>query len=639
MENYTQKLKSLNVQVSLIGLLIIFSSQYVLKAEPIHPRAFLKPDQIPALRTKVNKAPFRDMYLNIRETTLRQQEEQNHREYEPYADSRLLGNQAYLYLLTGEKSWANNAWVSAQRILRDSTFFYNTQAKGLTRALLLQKMAVAYDLCFTAWNDIQRKAVNDVLYDMMFSINATMGHSANYSIESNWMGVRFGTVILASYIWDDTTSVKNGQKNPALALRWDASKRLQEHLEKTLFNNGWNGESMSYHMYGWTFVGPALLAMKNNITNFELADFAPEAVHTLQGIMTSTVAIEHKGIKGMQADLSDDDLTFSTSGVLGMSFALYPEEQRAALKWMHHYLIDPANYQMHEDGHLIYSLLFYPENTEAKNPAEIGWLTYHDPEQGIVISRNRFQDENDIVSTYNAKATRIRGHAGPDANTFRLIGEGVPWIIGGGRTGLTAGQSNLFPAIEATAERDSKGLGTLHDYQFMEDASDAYAIGSGSSVGTQNHQRIHYTSFSDETGASAVVVVKEQSANGKRWRINTPEFNQLTETKNGFLLTAPNGASMQVQFLEPQGPLRIESGKVRYGGETEQHNSGIWYRGEAYTHSRYIDVYCQGKVNAVISVQPVGKAHPQATRLPSEKIRVGEKEVALPGFEAVIGKR
>jgi hypothetical protein len=368
----------------------------------------------------------------------------------------------------------------------------------------------------------------------------------------------------------------------------------------------------------------------------ELEDFVPEAINTMHGIMTSTVYIQHKGIKGMQADLSDDDLTFSTSGVLGMSLALYPEEQLGALKWMHDYLIDPDDYPANDDGHLFYSILYYPEEIAAQNPAEIGWLNYHDPEQGIVISRNRFQDENDVVSTYNARATRIRGHAGPDANTIRLIGEGVPWIIGGGRTGLTAVQTNLFPAQGATPRKDSKGLGTLHEYYFPNDSPDAYAVGSGSSVGTKDHQRILYISYSEEAGASAVVVSREQSTNGKRWRINTPEFNQLTEMKNGFLLTAPNGATMQVQFLEPNAPLRIESGKVRYGGETERHNAGIWCQEKPYTHSRFIDVYCKGNVNAVISLQSSGKKHPEVSSSADGKVKVGEKEIALPGFEAVI---
>jgi hypothetical protein len=215
----------------------------------------------------------------------------------------------------------------------------------------------------------------------------------------------------------------------------------------------------------------------------------------------------------------------------------------------------------------------------------------------------------------------------------------VPWIIGGGRTGLTAGQSNLFPGQEATAERDNKGLGILHDFRFKQDSPAAYAVGSGSCVGTEDHKRIHYTTFGSETDASVVVVVKDVSKNGRRWRINTPEFNELTEYEEGFLLTAPNGASMRVQILEPQAPLRIESDLVRYGGETKRHNPGIWYQGKSYTHSRYIDVYCDGKVNAVISVQPAGEAHPEVVLSSPTQVMVGKEEIRLPDFEQILGSR
>ncbi|MFP4504153.1 MAG: hypothetical protein ACLFOZ_05555 [Cyclobacteriaceae bacterium] len=619
------------------GLLLLTFLSFHARANLLHPRSIIGSDDLPEIRERLNRQPYRALFENLQQLAINKKSALPGTEYNPYEYSSLMASQAFLYLLSGENSWAEEAYHTAEQVMADTVFFQNPYSFGLTRAALLKRIAYTYDFCYPAWTEAQRRHVNDQLYELMYSVNASMGRSANYSIESNWMGVRFGSVILASYVYDPPAE-QDEKNNPALPLRWDAQKRLGEHLEQSIFSHGWNGESMSYHIYGWKFVGPALLALQHNLTNFQLEEYAPQTLQTLHGIMTSTVNIPHRGGKGIQADLSDDDLMFSTGGVLGMAFSLYPSAQQGALKWMHDYLIEPTNYTEDEEQ-LIYSLLFYPEDTEAQNPAEIGWLTYHDPQQGIVISRNRFRDENDVVSTYNAKATRIRGHAGPDANTFRLIGEGVPWIIGGGRTGLTAGQSNLFPAKEATAERDDKGLGTLHDYQFLEEDPDAYAIGSGSAVGTQDHQRIHYTSFSEETDASAIVIVKERSANGRRWRINTPEFNTLTEHKDGFLLTAPNGASMQVKFLEPEAPLRIESGKVRYGGETDRHNSGIWYRGKGYAHSRYIDVYCEGDVYAVISLQPAAKTHPEVKQMSATKIRVGDKEISLPGFEAALGRR
>jgi len=162
-----------------------------------------------------------------------------------------------------------------------------------------------------------------------------------------------------------------------------------------------------------------------------------------------------------------------------------------------------------------------------------------------VIRRNRFWDEQDIVTTYNAKETRIRGHPDPDANTFRVIGLGVPWIIVGGRTGLTAGQSKLFLSLKETNERDRNPFSKLHNYKFFDKG--AYAIGSV--LGTQDHQRIMYTSFDDHSGAKAVIIIADASDSGRKWRINRPTFNQHQKSENGYMLTAPDGNTLKVNFL------------------------------------------------------------------------------------------
>ncbi|MGB3778726.1 MAG: hypothetical protein WA960_10240 [Tunicatimonas sp.] len=613
-------------------MLILFSGVAYSQTKALHPRGIINADELPVLREKIKKKTYRAMYENLLRVAKRQQEEQTNRPYEPYADSDLLGNQAYLYLLTGDQTWAEGAWQSAERILDDSVYFNAPLSRGLTRAKLLLKMALAYDFCYSGWTESQRSRVNSQLFDVMFSVNANMGHEANYAIESNWMGVRYGSVVVASYVWDHEKS--SAHRSPALPLRWDATKRLQNHLEKVIFANGWNGESMSYHVYGWTFIGPALLALKQNVNNFNLANFVPEAVNTLQALMTSTVGIEHRaGVRGIQADLSDDDLMFTTDGLLGTAFRLYPPEQHAALKWMHDYLIQAEDYAANDDGHLFYSLLYYLDTLEKQNPATIGWLTYHDPEQGIVITRDRFQDENDVVVTYSAKATQIKGHAGPDTNTFRLIGTGVPWVIGGGRTSGTAGQTNLFPSTKETAQIDSRELGTLHHHKFFEGGRGGYAVGSGSSVGTQNHRRVVYTSFDRSSSAEAVVVVVDHSSNGRRWRLNSPAFNRLATNPEGYTLFAPNGASMKVQFVHSAAPIRLESGKLPYGGETVRHNQGIWYQNESYTHSRYIDYYCQDSVVAVITLQAAGKEHPKAVvEKPGSSIRIADLQITLPAW-------
>ncbi len=171
----------------------------------------------------------------------------------------------------------------------------------------------------------------------------------------------------------------------------------------------------------------------------------------------------------------------------------------------------------------------------------------------------------------------------------------------------------------------------MHHHEFFEGNQGGYAVGSGSSVGTQNHQRLVYTSFDRSSSAEAVVVVVDHSSNGRRWRLNSPEFNRLATNPEAYTLLAPNGTSMRVQFVHGDDPTRLESNRLPYGGETVRHNHGIWYQNESYTHSRYIDYYCQDSVVAVITLQPAGKEHPKAVmEKAGRSIRIADLQITLP---------
>ncbi|MEM9830205.1 MAG: hypothetical protein AAF944_06185 [Bacteroidota bacterium] len=600
---------------------------YPLSAQFEHPRGIVTQDQIKNIRARLDTEPYRTMLATLTRTgELHQTESKDDHSYDPYEESDRLGVWAYLYLFTQESHWADLAWQASEKILADTVYLTNPLAKGLTRARLLQKLAYAYDFCYAAWSEEQRKRVNDALFEVFNSVHATMGYAANYSIESNWMGVRYGSVILAAYVWD-WTNTTNYKRSPALPIQWDASKRLQDHIQSNVYSSGWNVESMSYHIYNWTFVGPALITLQNQLSSFSMLDYVPNVEHSLQALMTSVVSIENQHNRGYTADLSDDDMMFSTGGVLAMGFSLFPTGQFPALKWMHNYLIEPESYYA-EDGQLAYSILYYPEDVTAKNPTTLNWQTFVSEETGVFVARNRFEDENDIVATYHAKANRVRGHQGPDTNTIRLLGLGVPWIIGGGRTGLTAGQSNLFPSVAETAEKDSKGLGKLHGYTFSEDGPGGYVVGSGSAVGTREHRRRFYVDF-DHPAAEGVFVVQDSSANGHRWRINTPEFNQFLAAEDGFTLTAPNGSSLKFTVLNEDKPIKLDTGKVPYGGTTKQHNHGIVYQGQSYPFSRYIDIFCDRNITVVMTLQPVGEAQPNV-RVEKGTIRVGKQVLNLP---------
>ena len=588
-------------------LIALISNPDQVIADFEHPRGLITMAEVEAIRTRLSQTPYREIFSNLQKTA--EHYEGQSGELDIYDQSYLASMQGVLYLLTGQTHWSEKAYQTIKNVIQDTVYFQNPVSRGLTRAALLQRTAITYDFAYQGWSNQQRNEVNDALYDVIFSVNANMGVQANYNIESNWMGVRYGSVVLAALIWDDKHS--QGKRSAIKPLLWDATKRLRDHLEKNIYHDGWNGESLGYHAYNWSFIGPALVALMKshpNTEDFHLKNFAPNALRSLWGVSTSTVSIENMGRRGMKADLSDDNLMANIQWLLALGLEIYPDAQHGPIKWMHDYLSDSSG-QPDQRGYSMYSLLHYAPETRATNPEKAGWLNFHDKEQGVVIFRNRFKDENDIVATYTATAKRVKGHRGPDTNTFRLFGLGVPWIIGAGRTGQIAGQTNMFPAHHETLEKGNGKLGRLLDFHYGEDGS-GFAFGEGSCMGVEKHKRYFMANFNPEAGANAVVIVSDSSQNGRRWRLNTPEFNSVSILDDGFLIEGPNGNTLRGKAFTDQTSLKIDTGRVRYGGTTMRNNPGIRYRGNAYTHSKWLDINCQGNIIVVMTLQEKGKTHP-----------------------------
>ncbi len=590
-----------------------------------HPRGLITREEVPALQDRLKVAPYDSFFTQLQNRVIQASSipVSSRNSY----DEAYLGSQAAtLYLLTETPEWANLAWEQAQKILAD-TIFTDPVSRGLTRAMLLQQAAIIYDFCYSGWSQDQREALNTELFPVILSVSANMGPHANYNMASNWMGVRYGAVIFAASVWDDPMA-HSGKKSSALPFIWDSTKRLKDHLEANLYENGWNGESMGYHAYGWSFVAPALIALQNNSSSpaFQLVNFTPKSRNTLWGISTSQVDIPTQMSRGMKADLSDDNLSACPPGLFATGFRLAPADQLPFLKWMFDYRFSPAHIDDARNG-LIFSLLYYPDKPVANNPQAAGWLNYHDPQQGIAIFRNQFQDSSDIVFTLSATRTRVRGHQGPDTHSWRLLGLGVPWVIGGGRTGATYLQSNLYPDSADTPIKSRQETGDLLAFGFQ--PKGGFTHSTGSCLGVKNHSRKTYISYDPQIGCKAAILMEESSANGKRWRIQTPGFNDFQLKENGYLLTAPNGATMQVRVLNPSDSVRVNRGLHRYGGKTVRHNPGIRFGGKTYSNSRWIDIECEANLTLLITLQEAGKEHPDIRPLQSNGWEVGNKALYI----------
>ena len=76
------------------------------------------------------------------------------------------------------------------------------------------------------------------------------------------------------------------------------------------------------------------------------------------------------------------------------------------------------------------------------------------------------------------------------------------------------------------------------------------------------------------------------------------------------MITAPNGATLKAKVVGKK-KVQVYTSQVRYGGSTKVRNPGIGFGHRSYAFSKAIDIACDGDITVVITLQPIGKAHPK----------------------------
>lgn len=616
----------LNQKLIFLVLGCVFAFQRIAGQEKfIHPRGLLTNLELQAARIKVKQPPFQNMLMALQQSAQEMAVANSKTILDSSAVARIY---AYLYTLSGEKADAETAWKYAEGVLNNPDIFNNPVSRGLTRARLLRDMAETYDLCFNAWSEDRCRKASEKLIFATMTTASNMGYDANYAIESNWMGVRYGAVLLAALVNDDWNA-NDKLKSRLLPFEWDANKRLGEHIAVNINPNGWNTESLSYFSYNWTFVAPALIAWQNRIgaARYSIGQNVPNAVNSLWAYSTATVAIPGINSKVMQPDFSDDD-PMSSYFLYPIGLRLFPEKQKPALLWMLNYLSGPDTWA-NDSEQLFYNILWTPENIQPENPAKSGCLTYFDADQGMALFRNRFQDGNDIVAGFTATAKRVRGHQGFDNLGFRILGLGSIWAVGAGRTGQVAGHTCLFPVSDIANHSGKKGaLGKVLQTHFDDDGS-GWMTATGSCMGVASHVRTFQADYSKKSGAEAVFIITDRSENGKIWRMNSPEFNELKINSDGFTLISPDDDQLKAVVFTDSPKLKVTSSKVRYGGDTKDHNRGIAFHGKSYPWTNAIDCTTNGNITVVITLQPKGERHPAIEQVSSKNLKVGESVYSI----------
>ncbi|MFP4106028.1 MAG: fibronectin type III domain-containing protein [Phycisphaerae bacterium] len=574
--------------ILLSALLVLFTTSFAIGGTLTRPRLLIGPEDVDSVRNKAKTHPYSQIVEGMKTALAK---EPSRLDDKPCYDFRPR-HQAALYLATGDEKYARAAEKICLAMIEDKEFWNDPGSKGLTRAAGAATVAFAYDLCHDVWSEQTRKRIEDKLIYASRHLIKSMGRGANTQIANNWQAVRYSAAGLAALVTDHPDREK---------LARECYSSLIRHLKANLGTNGWNPEGIGYTIYPWTFTGPFGVAAERAGIGDLRKDCRP-AARTHWTTLVGTVAIRHNRGLGMRADLSDDHPVWVGHGLAGLAFRYAPKEQLPAIKWMYDYLVGERGDKSYDSswGGGIYSLLQYPtdQQLKAKNPGDLLGLNYLDKSHGLALFRNRYKDENDIVAVVNAHSRQPAGcHGGPDTNTIRLLGLGGVFIVGGGRTNDPAGQTNLFP--KKVPARGLPDLGTLEEHRFEADGS-GYAQVLGSCMGVQSHRRRVWVDYSGRCGAPALMVNTDMSANGRIWRLNTPEFNRIETDGNSFTLHSPNGATLHATVLEP-AEVTFRTGKLVRGGGSR--NVGVPYHGKEYKSNRYIEFDCPGRAAVVMTLQ------------------------------------
>lgn len=561
-----------------------------------HPRLFFDPADVAAYRAKAATAPWSDM-LDAIEWNLERCLTTGYDSRGPNAHAmaalHLFRNSgpapadwseqsklAALYLISAPDASGNPVWAV-------------NGYKSLTRAGRGLRVAIAFDICHSAWagQTIPTTFVagDGVTYtvpapyvgmDLNAGVSLALKNNADSLVASggsewpgdtktanNWFAVRYGSALLSYLACDEPEAGWSANYNTCLnKLRTHYSANLTTRAD----TGGWNPEGVAYAQYPGYFTFPMLYALKK-LKGVDLTTEIPALNKTLWSTYQGLLSIDRYSRttapgdtrlgwgKGLRPDFTDDHNSWDPEGTAALAFAFAPEAYKPGLKWIFRRTCGDLGDRTWDcsSGNGLWSLLFYPNDLAEQNPANVWGKTWQCPSYGVYVFRNRYQDANDFVlQTHGNFRLNLGGHDGPDALTFRIYGLGVPWCVGSGRTTDPRGQTSLFPADPETVTSMTKRLvPTLVD-KFLRANGDGYTVMNidTSDTGVDNQTRRIVTDYSGAAGAPGFFVVSDASNNGSHWRLNTPSFNTITTSGDTFTITSPDGHVMTAKVLWPTSP-------------------------------------------------------------------------------------
>lgn len=607
--------------------LIIFLMGYADLIAQTHPRLFFFESDHAAYSQKASTTVGAEMLTEI----------QNQLTYQiANADTTAVGAKsqiaalsAFLYWVTKDEKYAEDALLYVKKVFADTNEKWAvTTLKGLTSYNMGYQVAIAYDWCYNSasWQT-ERTAVSQKLKAMADMIATNGGTEQNTHKASNWQGIRAASSLVCYLATDESYSSTNFNLMNKKLIDY-----VTENYGDSVMSAGWNIEGLGYTYYPMGgFIGPAGIALERYKKELGLRKY-PAFINTYWSIYaTNSTALNLVDFGSFRPDFGDDNPHVTGEGVFGQSFYYLPPEMQQAAKFWYDKSIGAVRTKNKYDGYrlgTVWSFLYYPIEGLSENPTNMNPVqTLHQDAtngNGYYLFRNKYDNAKDLMAQMYLKFRGNKGHNGPDALTFRIIGNGAAWAIGGGRYGLKVStainqdiyahlMNTVYPNEPLQVKIGSAGCttcstngnsGQLIGNPLLKPDGSGHVISrmDANNVWALNHKRWFVADYDSlKTLSNALYIVADSSQNGKYWQLITAVENTVTFNQDTFLITAPNGTTMR--------------GLVVYAdGQTPVFKTGITPRGSNYgdaTNSKFITVLRNNaKFIVVLTVADAGKSHP-----------------------------
>jgi hypothetical protein len=593
-----------------------------------HPRLVITRDDIPAMRQKVSTPEGKAMLARLQERL----------QQPPLAIDigfHAAGH-ALLYVLSGDKKHAENARSLVEKTMADELLhdagrhgkvpLWGGNYKMIIRTDPAVGVALAYDLCFDAWEPAFRERVAGELDKKAQQFIKGGGEGWNGSPASNWhANTRSAAGICALAVLGDA-GAPNAQRSVDAAMQG-----VRNYFRAQSGDRGWTQESFSYYRYPMNHHVLPFIQIYRNMAGSEPDPFRDTPADWLAlffvHLLLPEPAMGHVPIVNGHPLWENNHFR---SGDFSMGMGTVTETARRAFlsyydKWFG--LTGDRTFDIFLPHHAIFAFKNYPVGVQPVNPEKHLAKVWEDRKKGLYIFRDRWEGNDDFITVFDMVSHSAPGTGQPEvAGSYRIFGLGGKWATIGAARGR-AGQN----VVHVEGGVNARGTGRRTFFEGETDGSGVLSVDLRA-VYKEPSLRSFAVDYSGAAGVPALfaIVDKHEKGGNRTWVLHSME--PATVNGNQFQLRAANGATLVGTVVAPAGArlaVREESatfsGASREGEETHK-----IYRIEATGDQSFFVVMTVQKGSApVVSITGTGL---DAT------VKAGGRTVSFDGGKIEFGK-